>query len=208
MGTKLPCWYQPLCSPNNTIARFASGSRNFLSRLLASAGFAHDKKSGNIVAGLKAGAVDIVIGTHRIASKDVEFQNLGLLIIDEEQRFGVQVKERLKSLRSTVDVLTMTATPIPRTLHMAMTGMRDISNLETPPEERVAVETRVTRWDDHQIRSAIFARVESWWTKSILSIIVSTTFMRSAVNWKRLCPRQRFALGMAKCRRANWKRSW
>ncbi len=104
---------------------------------------------------IKEGNVDIVIGTHRIASKDVEFQNLGLLVIDEEQRFGVQIKERLKSLRATVDVLTMTATPIPRTLHMAMTGMRDISNLESPPEERVAVETRVVRWDDQLIRSAV-----------------------------------------------------
>ncbi len=78
-----------------------------------------------------------------------------MIIIDEEQRFGVEVKERLKSLRSTVDVLTMTATPIPRTLHMSMTGLRDISNLETPPEDRIAVETRVTRWDDELIRHAI-----------------------------------------------------
>ena len=122
--------------------------------------FCSRQEERDIVAGLKEGAVDIVIGTHRIASKDVEFQNLGLLIIDEEQRFGVQVKERLKSLRATVDVLTMTATPIPRTLHMAMTGMRDISNLETPPEERIAVETRVMRWDDHQIRSSILRELD------------------------------------------------
>lgn len=104
---------------------------------------------------LKNGAVDIVIGTHRLASKDVEFENLGLLVIDEEQRFGVEVKERLKTIRSTVDVLTLSATPIPRTLHMSLTGIRDIANLETPPEDRMAVETRVTRWSHDLIRQAI-----------------------------------------------------
>lgn len=107
------------------------------------------------IEGLLVGRVDIVIGTHRLASKDVEFSNLGLVIIDEEQRFGVEVKERLKTLRSTVDVLTLSATPIPRTLHMSLVGVRDISNLETPPEDRTAVETRVTRWDDELIRHAV-----------------------------------------------------
>ena len=108
-----------------------------------------------VVKQLADGAMDIVIGTHRLASRDVQFANLGLLIIDEEQRFGVEIKERLKTLRSTVDILTMTATPIPRTLHMSLTGMRDISNLETAPEDRVAVETRVLRWDEKLIRMAI-----------------------------------------------------
>ena len=107
------------------------------------------------IEGLALGSIDLVIGTHRLASKDVEFYNLGLVVIDEEQRFGVEVKERLKSLRSTVDVLTMTATPIPRTLHMSLVGVRDISNLETPPEDRLAVETRVTRFDDQMIRHAV-----------------------------------------------------
>jgi len=107
------------------------------------------------VAGIRKGQIDVVIGTHRLSSKDVKFHNLGLLIIDEEQRFGVEVKERLKSLRSTVDVLTMSATPIPRTLHMSLVGVRDISNLETPPSERTAVETRVTRSDDQLIRRAV-----------------------------------------------------
>lgn len=104
---------------------------------------------------LKRGKVDIVVGTHRLASKDVDFSNLGLVIIDEEQRFGVAVKERLKTLHSNVDVLTLSATPIPRTLHMALVGVRDISNLETPPAERRAVETKVVRWDEQVIRSAI-----------------------------------------------------
>lgn len=105
--------------------------------------------------GLKSGKVDIVVGTHRLASKDVEFHNLGLVIIDEEQRFGVDVKERLKALRAMVDVLTLSATPIPRTLHMSLVGVRDISNLESPPEDRLAVETKVTRWDDGLLKHAI-----------------------------------------------------
>lgn len=103
----------------------------------------------------KDGKVDILIGTHRLASPDVEFANLGLLIIDEEQRFGVEIKERLKAMRTVVDVLTMTATPIPRTLHFSLLGVRAISNLETPPAERMAVETRVTRFNDELIRSAL-----------------------------------------------------
>jgi transcription-repair coupling factor (superfamily II helicase) len=103
----------------------------------------------------REGKVDILIGTHRLASADVQFNNLGLLIIDEEQRFGVEIKERLKAMRSVVDVLTMTATPIPRTLHLSLLGVRSISNLETPPADRVAVETRVTRFNDQMIRSAL-----------------------------------------------------
>ena len=87
--------------------------------------------------------------------KDVEFKDLGLVIIDEEQRFGVEDKEWLKSLRATVDILTLSATPIPRTLHMSLLGIRDISNLETPPPDRKAIETRITRWDDETIRRAI-----------------------------------------------------
>lgn len=104
---------------------------------------------------LEAGRVDIVIGTHRLASKDVQFYNLGLIIIDEEQRFGVEIKERLKTIRSNIDVLTLSATPIPRTLHMSLIGVRDISNLETAPEERLSVETRVVRFDDNIIRNAV-----------------------------------------------------
>lgn len=105
--------------------------------------------------GLAQGTVDIVIGTHRLAQADIHFANLGLLVVDEEQRFGVDVKERLKALRASVDVLTMTATPIPRTLHMAMLGIRDISNLTTPPANRLAVETRAGRFDETLIQHAI-----------------------------------------------------
>jgi len=101
------------------------------------------------------GRVDLVIGTHRLVQKDVRFKDLGLLVIDEEQRFGVEHKEMLKHLRLTVDVLTMTATPIPRTLHFSLMGIRDISNLTTPPQDRVPIETRIARWDGELIRSAI-----------------------------------------------------
>jgi transcription-repair coupling factor (superfamily II helicase) len=102
-----------------------------------------------------AGSVDILIGTHRLVQKDVAFKDLGLVIIDEEQRFGVEDKEWLKSIRSTVDVLTLSATPIPRTLHLSLLGIRDISNLETPPPDRKAIETRILRWDDDTIKRAI-----------------------------------------------------
>ncbi|MHC4878970.1 MAG: transcription-repair coupling factor [Planctomycetota bacterium] len=108
-----------------------------------------------IVQRLKDGAVDLVIGTHRLVSKDVGFSNLGLVIIDEEQRFGVDVKEGLKHLRLEVDVMTLSATPIPRTLHLSLLGIRDISNLTTPPAERVAVTTRIARFDADLIRQAI-----------------------------------------------------
>lgn len=101
------------------------------------------------------GTVDILIGTHRIVQKDVAFKDLGLVVIDEEQRFGVEDKEWLKSLRATVDVLTLSATPIPRTLHMSLLGIRDISNLETPPPDRKAIETRISRFDTDMIRRAI-----------------------------------------------------
>ncbi len=104
---------------------------------------------------LAAGQIDLVVGTHRLASADVEFFNLGLVIVDEEQRFGVSIKERLKQVRPNVDVLTLSATPIPRTLHMSLLGVRDISNLETAPEERLAVETRTVRFDDTLIRNAV-----------------------------------------------------
>ncbi len=108
-----------------------------------------------IVERLKKGGVDVIIGTHRLVSADVHFKDLGLVIIDEEQRFGVDHKERLKRLRQQVDVLTLTATPIPRTLHLSLLGIRDISNLETPPPDRLAIETRIVRFDAPLIRHAI-----------------------------------------------------
>ena len=104
---------------------------------------------------LKKGLVDVVIGTHRILSKDVQFKNLGLLIIDEEQRFGVADKEKIKKIRENVDVLTLTATPIPRTLHMSLIGIRDMSVLEEPPVDRVPIQTYVMEYNDEMVREAI-----------------------------------------------------
>lgn len=108
---------------------------------------------------LKEGNVDILIGTHRLVSKDISFKDLGLLIVDEEQRFGVAQKEKIKSLKKNVDVLTLSATPIPRTLHMSLTGVRDISVIETPPEERHPIQTYVVEQNDQLIRDAILREI-------------------------------------------------
>jgi transcription-repair coupling factor (superfamily II helicase) len=131
------------------------------------------------LADLADGKVDIVIGTHRLLSKDVEFRDLGLLIVDEEQRFGVRHKERLKQIKKNVDVLTMTATPIPRTLHMSLAGLRDMSAIETPPKDRLAIHTVVAPYDSELIRAGIeqelnrggqiyfvHNRVESIWARA------------------------------------------
>ena len=117
--------------------------------------FNSPKVSREIVAGIEDGSLDIVIGTHRLLSKDVQFKDLGLVIVDEEQRFGVEHKEELKKTRTNVDVLSMSATPIPRTLEMAITGIREMSNITTPPEERHPVLTYVGPYDDKQITAAI-----------------------------------------------------
>lgn len=113
------------------------------------------KEQEACITGLRRGEIDIVIGTHRLLAGDVYFKDLGLLIIDEEHRFGVAQKEAIKRLKATVDVLTMTATPIPRTLHMALAGLRDMSVISTPPENRLPVETYVVEYDDDLIREAI-----------------------------------------------------
>ncbi len=122
--------------------------------------FRSRKDQQRVVAGLEAGSVDIVIGTHRLFSKDVKFRDLGLVVIDEEQRFGVRHKEKLKQLRTAVDVLTMTATPIPRTLHMALSGIRDMSLINDPPEGRTAIITRAMAREDGLIREAILRELE------------------------------------------------
>ena len=136
---------------NTIVKRFRhTGARvDFLSR------FRTPKEQKQVIERLAAGEIDIVVGTHRLLAKDVKFRDLGLLIVDEEQRFGVAHKEIIKNLKRQVDVLTLSATPIPRTLHMSMTGIRDMSVLETPPEERVPVQTVVTEYSDALIRDAI-----------------------------------------------------
>lgn len=117
--------------------------------------FKSRKEQNKILGELEAGTIDIIIGTHRLIQKDVKFKDLGLLIIDEEQRFGVRHKERLKELKKNVDVLILTATPIPRTLHMALSKVRDLSIINTPPEDRLSVKTIITRFDKRVIRDAI-----------------------------------------------------
>ena len=122
--------------------------------------FRSHKEQEKIVKGLQDGSIDICIGTHRLIQKDVQFKNLGLLIIDEEQRFGVAHKEFLKKMRQEVDVLTLSATPIPRTLHMSLVGVRDMSTMETPPENRLPVRTYVAEYDERLIREAVLRELE------------------------------------------------
>jgi transcription-repair coupling factor (superfamily II helicase) len=122
--------------------------------------FRTGKQSERVLEGLANGAVDIVIGTHRLIQRDIRFARLGLVIIDEEQRFGVRQKERLKQLRTKVDLLTLTATPIPRTLNMAMSGIRDLSIIATPPARRMAVKTLVTRWNRALLREALQREIQ------------------------------------------------
>jgi transcription-repair coupling factor (superfamily II helicase) len=118
------------------------------------------KEQQAIIEGLANGSFDICIGTHRLLQKDISFKNLGLLIIDEEQRFGVSHKEHLKQMRQEVDVLTLSATPIPRTLHMSLVGVRDMSTMETPPEQRLPIKTYVARYDERLIREAVLREIE------------------------------------------------
>jgi len=136
---------------NTVLKRF----KGFPVRVEVLSRFRTPKEVKDILARLKAGEIDILVGTHRLLAKDVQFSDLGLLIVDEEQRFGVQHKEQIKNMKNQVDVLTLSATPIPRTLHMSMVGIRDMSVLETPPEERLPVQTRVVDYNDGMIRDAI-----------------------------------------------------
>ncbi len=122
--------------------------------------FRTSRQQKEILQKTEAGKVDILIGTHRLLSQDVKFADLGLLVVDEEQRFGVRHKERIKQMRKQVDVLTMSATPIPRTLHMSMVGLRDMSVIETPPKDRIAIQTVVAGWDDKLIQSALEQELE------------------------------------------------
>ncbi len=117
--------------------------------------FQSDKEAREVIEGLKDGSVDIVIGTHRLLNPDIRFKDLGLIIVDEEQRFGVEHKEQMKRLRTSVDVLAMSATPIPRTLEMAITGIREMSTIATPPEERHPVLTYVGAYEDRQVTAAV-----------------------------------------------------
>lgn len=134
---------------------FEQRMKNFPLKVAQLSSFRTNKEIKETLADLKKGFVDVVIGTHRLLSKDVEFKDLGLLIIDEEQRFGVAHKEKIKKLKNNIDVLTLSATPIPRTLHMSLVGIRDMSVLEEPPVDRVPIQTFVTEHNDEMIREAI-----------------------------------------------------
>ena len=122
--------------------------------------------------------MDVVIGTHRVLSKDVVFKDLGLLIIDEEQRFGVAHKEKIKKLKENVDVLTLTATPIPRTLHMSLIGIRDMSVLEEPPVDRLPIQTYVMEYNDEMVREAIQQGAGAGADRYIMSTTGSTILTR------------------------------
>jgi transcription-repair coupling factor (superfamily II helicase) len=133
---------------------------DFAVRIAQMSRFVSPAEQKTVLEGLKDGTVDLVIGTHRLLSQDVVFKDLGLLVIDEEQRFGVSHKERIKDLKRTVDVLTLSATPIPRTLQMSLTGIRDMSTIDTPPEERRAPESYVMEYSGKLIRDAVMKEME------------------------------------------------
>ncbi|MDO4484588.1 MAG: DEAD/DEAH box helicase, partial [Clostridia bacterium] len=136
---------------NTVLKRF----QDFPVRVDVLSRFRTPKEQKEILSRLEAGEIDILVGTHKMLAKNVKFKNLGLLIVDEEQRFGVAHKETIKNMKHQMDVLTLSATPIPRTLHMSMTGIRDMSVLETPPEMRLPVQTHVVDYSDALVRDAI-----------------------------------------------------
>jgi transcription-repair coupling factor (superfamily II helicase) len=143
---------------------------------------------------LQSGAIDIVVGTHRLLSKDVQFHDLGMVVVDEEQRFGVRHKERLKQLRSDVDSLTLTATPIPRTLHMAMAGLRDLSIIDTPPEDRVPIKTYVVPFDENLVREAILREINRGGQVYVVHNRVHSIYS-FANRLQELVPEARFLVG-------------
>ena len=156
--------------------------------------FRTPKQQKEILQKTEAGKVDILIGTHRMLSKDMKFADLGLLVVDEEQRFGVRHKERIKQMRKQVDVLTMSATPIPRTLHMSMVGLRDMSVIETPPKDRIAIQTVVAAWDDKLIQSALEQELERGGQVYFVHNRVDTIW-EIAAKLQELVPRARIIVG-------------
>ena len=161
--------------------------------------FLTNKEIQKVLEGAAKGTVDIVIGTHRLLQKDVEFKDLGLVIVDEEHRFGVVHKERLKKLRQLVDVISLTATPIPRTLHMSLIGIRDLSIIETPPLDRLAIQTYVTRYDERVIRDAILREVQRGGQVFFLHNRVET-IDRLALKLADLVPEARMAVAHGQMR--------
>jgi transcription-repair coupling factor (superfamily II helicase) len=156
--------------------------------------FRTQKEQKLILEQVENGRVDILIGTHRLLSKDIRFQNLGLLVVDEEQRFGVRHKERLKQMRREIDVLAMSATPIPRTLHMSLVGLRDMSVIETPPRDRMAIQTVVAKFDEKLIRSAVEVEMERGGQTYFVHNRVETIY-EIAAKIQELVPAARIAVG-------------
>ena len=152
------------------------------------------KEQKDILERVEAGKVDILIGTHRLLSKDIKFHDLGLLVVDEEQRFGVRHKERLKQMRREIDVLAMSATPIPRTLHMSLVGLRDMSVIETPPKDRMAIQTVVAKFDEKLIRSAVEVELERGGQIYFVHNRVETIY-ELAAKIQELVPAARIAVG-------------
>ena len=156
--------------------------------------FRTDRQLKEVAERVEQGKVDILIGTHRLLSQDVKFQDLGLVIVDEEQRFGVRHKERLKQLKKEVDVLTMSATPIPRTLHMSMVGLRDMSVIETPPKDRMAIQTVVAGYDEKLVQSALEHELERGGQAYFVYNRVDSIY-EIAAKIQQLVPRARVLVG-------------
>jgi transcription-repair coupling factor (superfamily II helicase) len=163
------------------------------------------KEQKSIVERVEAGKVDILIGTHRLLSKDIKFQDLGLLIVDEEQRFGVRHKERLKQMRKQIDVLAMSATPIPRTLHMSLVGLRDMSVIETPPKDRMAIQTVVAKFDEKIVRSAVEVELERGGQVYFVHNRVESIY-EIAARIQELVPAARVAVGHGQMSEAELER--
>ena len=175
-------------------ATFAERLAPYPVRVAVLSRFRTPREQADVVAAAKAGSVDIVIGTHRLLQKDVAFHNLGLVIVDEEHRFGVAHKERLKQMRAEVDVLTLSATPIPRTLHMALAGVRDMSVIHTPPEARLPVRTFISEDSGELIREAILREMERDGQVFFLHNRVRTIH-QAATDLSHLIPEARFLVG-------------
>ena len=167
--------------------------------------FRSAKEQKAILEKAAAGQVDILIGTHRILSKDLKFQDLGLLVVDEEQRFGVRHKERLKQMRAQIDVLAMSATPIPRTLHMSLIGLRDMSIIETPPKDRMAIQTIVAKFDEKLVRTAIEMELERGGQTYFVHNRVETIY-ELATKIRELVPQARIVIGHGQLPEAELER--
>jgi transcription-repair coupling factor (superfamily II helicase) len=167
--------------------------------------FRNAKETKVVLEDLAAGKVDVLIGTHRLLSKDVLFSDLGLLIVDEEQRFGVRHKERLKQIRHNVDVLTMSATPIPRTLHMSLLGLRDMSVIETAPKDRLSINTVVAHFHPDLIKTAIEQELARQGQVYFVHNRVDTIFMRAA-SIQELVPQARIGVGHGQMAEAELER--